>query len=67
MTGKRRGLFEIRPQEGGGRNDFWQQQVCSKKRSVFRELLETPLKNLSSLTRTKIGPHGSNLKPFETG
>jgi hypothetical protein len=31
------------------------------------ELLETPLKNLSSLTRTKIGPHGSNLKPLETG
>ena len=46
---------------------FWQQQVCSKKRSVFRELLETPLKHLSSLTRTKIGPHGSNLKLLETG
>jgi hypothetical protein len=52
----------------GGRGPKWfLQQVCSKKRSVFRELLETPLKNLSSLTRTKIGPHGSNLKPFETG
>ena len=24
-------------------------------------------KNLSSLNRTKIGPHGSNLKPLETG
>jgi hypothetical protein len=29
--------------------------------------LETPLQKLKLLTRTKIGPHGSNLKPLETG